>query len=172
MLVSILFVIIFTVFSVFLPGFLTFGNVFTLMRTVSVLGILGLGMAVVVIGRGIDLSMIATLAVPAAVVLTVAANGYGVGIALAAGILFATAIGVVNGVLVAYAEITSLFTTLAVGIGVAGIGQSGIFEYDIVPWPKELDAIGWLGRGSIYGVPYSVLAFIIAAVGMGIFLRR
>ena len=38
----------------------------TLLQNVAILGILGLGMAIVVIGRGIDISMIAALAVPRA----------------------------------------------------------------------------------------------------------
>lgn len=170
--VGMLFAIIFTGFSLALPGFLTIGNLFTLMRTVAVLGILGLGMAIVVIGRGIDLSMIAALAVPSGVTLAVAAAGYGLIASLAAGIAFAIAIGILNGFLVAYAEIPPLFTTLAVGIGVAGVGQSGLFEYDIVPWPPSLNSIAWIGRGALLGIPYSVLAFAAAAVVVAIFLRR
>jgi ribose transport system permease protein len=65
-----------------------------------------------------------------------------------------------------------LFTTLAVGIGLAGLGQSGIFEYEIVPWPTQLDPIGWIGRGSLLGIPYSILAFVAAAICIGIFMRR
>ena len=172
MIVSLIFAVIFVIFALFLPGFFTVGNLLTLMRTVAVLGILGLGMAVVVIGRGIDLSMIACLAVPAALVLSLAAKGYGVGGSLACGFGLAVAIGILNGVLVAYVEIPSLFTTLAVGIGIAGIGQSGLFEYDIIPWPTQLDSIGWIGRGSLFGIPYAVLAFIVATICIGIFLRR
>ena len=142
------------------------------MRTVAVLGILGLGMAIVVIGRGIDLSMIASLAIPTGVVLAVANAGYGPLAAFASGIAFAAMIGIVNGILVAYAEIPPLFTTLAVGIGVAGIGQSGLFEYDIVPWPKSLNGIAWIGQGTLLGIPYSVLAFAAAAVCVAAFLRR
>lgn len=172
LIVFLLFVAIFAVFSIFLTGFFRVGNLLTLMRTVSVLGILGLGMAVVVIGRGIDLSMIALLAVPTALVLALASRGYGIGLSLAGGFGLAIAIGVLNGVLIAYAEIPSLFATLAVGIGLAGIGQSGLFEYEIVPWPTELDPIGWIGRGSLMGMPYSILAFVVAAICIGIFMRR
>lgn len=172
LIVALLFAVIFVIFSLLLPGFFTLGNLLTLMRTVSVLGILGLGMAIVVIGRGIDLSMIASLAVPTAVVLAVASSGYGIAVALLCGVVFAVAIGILNGFLVAYAEIPPLFTTLAVGIGVAGIGQSGLFEYEIVPWPQSLDPIAWLGRGSIFGIPYSVLAFVFAAICVGVFMRR
>ena len=170
--VFLLFVAIFVAFSISLTGFFSIGNLLTLIRSVSVLGILGLGMAVVVIGRGIDLSMIALLAVPTALALSLASRGYGIGLSLAAGFGLAIAVGVVNGMLVAYAEIPSLFTTLAVGIGLAGIGQSGLFEYEIVPWPAQLDPIGWIGRGRLLGVPYAILAFIGAAICVGVFMRR
>ena len=167
-----IFVLLFVGFSFLLPGFFSTQNILTLVRTVSVLGILGLGMAIVVIGRGIDLSMIATLAVPPALVLALADKGYGVGLAVAGGLGLAIVVGMLNGVLVAYAEIPSLFTTLAIGIGLAGIGQSGLFEYEIVPWPAALDPIGWLGRGKLAGIPYPVLAFVVAAIVVGIFMRR
>ncbi|NQV95494.1 MAG: ABC transporter permease [Sphingomonadales bacterium] len=170
--VAVLFGAIFVVFALVLPGFLTFGNLLALVRSVSVLGILGLGMAIVVIGRGIDLSMIASLAIPTGVVMTLVIAGYPPGVGLFVGLAFAVAIGVANGILVAYAEIPPLFTTLAVGIGIAGIGQSGLFEYDIIPWPPELNVIAWIGRGSIVGIPYSVLAFVVAAFLVHVFLSR
>jgi len=170
--VTILFGVIFVVFAFWLPGFTSSGNLLVLVRSVSVLGILGLGMAIVVIGRGIDLSMIATLAVPTSLIMTLAATGYHPAIAVLAGLLFAIATGVLNGVLVAYAEIPALFTTLAVGIGIAGIGQSGMFEYDIVAWPAALDSLAWIGRGKIFGLPYSILAFGVAALIVHVFLKK
>ncbi len=172
MIVSLIFAALFIGFSLVLPGFLTVGNLLTLTRTVAVLGILGLGMAVVVIGRGIDLSIIASLAVPTALILSLAGKGFGIAESLACGFALAVAIGILNGVLVAFAEIPSLFTTLAVGIGIAGLGQSGMFDYEIVPWPPALDPIGWIGRGTLGGIPYSVLAFGAATLCIGIFLRR
>lgn len=170
--VALLFVFIFIVFSLSLPGFLQVGNLLVLMRSVAVLGILGLGMAIVVIGKGIDLSMIATLAVSSAIVLALAENGYPAEVAFLIGLGFAILIGMVNGALVAYAEVPALFTTLAVGIGVAGIGQSGLFEYDIISWPKGLDGFVWIGRGAFYGFPYSVIAFVVVALMVHVFLRK
>ena len=64
-----IFVMLFVGFALFLPGFSTPDNMIALLQNVAVLGILSLGMAIVIIGRGIDLSMIATLAVPAGLIL-------------------------------------------------------------------------------------------------------
>ena len=59
-------IVLFCVFSFFLKGFLSPGNLLTLVRSVSTLGILGVGMAIVVIGRGIDLTIVTIYAMSAA----------------------------------------------------------------------------------------------------------
>lgn len=59
-------VVLFAAASVGLPGFFTADNLVAIVRSVSVLGILALGMAVVIIGRGIDLSAVAIMAMSVA----------------------------------------------------------------------------------------------------------
>lgn len=168
-----LFVFIFLLFSVFLEGFFSAGNMLTMLRSISVLGILGMGMAIVVIGRGVDLSMVALLAVPTAMILTQTSHGMGLGTALALGILLTLAFGLLNGFLVAYAEIPSLFTTLATGLGIAGIGQAHWFiDFDLVPWPEQMDPIRWLGGASVAGIPSPVIAFAVATAFAWFFLRK
>ena len=114
--VFIIFAVLFLGFSAFLPGFFATQNILNLLRSVSVLGILGLGMAIVVIGRGIDLSMIALLAIPSGLVLQMLQVGHGLPFALAVGLGLAVVTALITGILVAYAEVPALFTTLAMGI--------------------------------------------------------
>jgi predicted ABC-type sugar transport system permease subunit len=64
-----IFIVLFIVLSVSVPSFLSLPNLLTLLQSVAILGILGLGMNVVVIGRGIDISMIAILVVPPGILL-------------------------------------------------------------------------------------------------------
>ncbi len=170
--VFLLFVLVFLVFSALLPGFLSIGNIVAMLRSISVLGILGFGMAIVVIGRGIDLSMVAVMAVPSALIMTLADAGVGLWPSLVVGLLFAAAVGLLNGICVAYAEIPALFVTLAVGLGLAGLGQVGILKSDMVPWPDGLDPIRWLGGVDIAGVPSSVIVLVVVAVCAWLFLKR
>jgi ribose transport system permease protein len=118
------FSVLFIGFSLFLPGFLTSANMVALLQNVAVLGILSLGMAIVIIGRGIDLSMIATLAVPPGLMLQMVQNGHSVPAAFIAASSLAIVFGLVNGWFIAYAEVPSLFTTLASGLFLAGLGQA------------------------------------------------
>ena len=86
-------------FALSLPGFATIGNVLALMRSVSILGILGIAMAVVVIGRGLDLSLVATMAISAAFALKLMQHDWPWPPAVAAGFAVAITIGLVNGFL-------------------------------------------------------------------------
>jgi ribose transport system permease protein len=165
------FAALFLAFSILLKGFFTADNMLTLLQNVAVLGILGLAMAIVVIGRGIDLSLIATLAVPAGLVLQMVQNGHSLPASLLAASLLSIAIGLVNGWLIAYAEVPPLFATLATGLFIAGLGQAALFQLDVVQWSDGMAGFERLGQGSILGIPTSIVMFAIACVVVFILLR-
>jgi ribose transport system permease protein len=169
--VSALFIVMFAGFALFLPGFARVDNLLTLVQNVAILGILGLGMALVVIGRGIDISMIAALAVPSALLLQLVENGMPIGLACALAIGLSLLFGLVNGWLIAYAEVPSLFTTLASGLFLAGLGQAFLFQLEVVQWPEELNPVAWFGRGTLAGLPMPVVMFGAAAASVALFLR-
>lgn len=166
------FVLLFAGFALLLPGFFTADNMLTLLQNVAVLGILGLAMAIVVIGRGIDISLVAALVVPPGLVLQMVQNGHSVTSALAAALALTVTFGLVNGWLIAYAEVPSLFATLASGLFLAGLGQVSFFQLELVQWSAPLDVIAWVGRGTIGGVPAPVIMFGVAAALTAFFLRR
>jgi len=170
--VFILFLLMFGGFLLLLPGFAQVDNLLTLLQNVAILGILGLGMAVVVIGRGIDISMIAALAVPSGFLLQSVSNGQSMEAAALSALVLSLLFGLVNGWLVAYAEVPSLFTTLASGLFLAGLGQAAIFQLEVVQWPTALDSMVWIGRGSVAGIPMPVVMFGLACALMAVLLRR
>src|ERR1700751_2024133 len=98
-------VLLFLAAAVALPGFLAVDNLVAIVRSVSVLGILAVGMAVVIIGRGIDLSAVAIMAMSVAWYLQMLNTGTADGIALLwvlGGVLL---VGLVKVFLIAYAEV-------------------------------------------------------------------
>jgi ribose transport system permease protein len=167
-----LFVLMFAGFALFLPGFARIDNVLTLLQNVAILGILGLGMSLVVIGRGIDISMIAALAVPSGLLLQLIQNGMPLPQASLVALALSLAFGLVNGWLIAYAEVPSLFTTLASGLFLAGLGQAFFFQLEVVQWSAPLDSIAWFGRGTFAGLPMPLVMFAVAAAATALFLRR
>ena len=56
-------VVLFVSFCLTLDQFATPGNLISLLQSVAILGVLGIGMAFVVIGRGIDLTMVTVMAI-------------------------------------------------------------------------------------------------------------
>ena len=167
-----IFAVMFAAFAIFLPGFATTQNIFTLLQNVAILGILGLAMALVVIGRGIDISLIAALAVPPGLVLQMVQDGHGLPFSIATALLLSLVFGAINGWLIAYAEVPSLFTTLASGLLLAGLGQAVLFKLDVVQWSPGMDGFEFLGQGKMLGVPMPVVVFAMACGVVAFLLRR
>lgn len=164
-------VLMFVIFSVTLKGFLTAGNIVSLVQNVSILGVLGIGMAVTIIGRGIDLSMVANMAISVAWVLYLANNGMAIALAILCGLAFSAAVGLLNGVLVAYVEIPAIFATLAMGTAVYGFGHAMLVNSDVIFMPKAAPWFQAIGGGTIGGVPSPVLWLVIFGCAALLFLR-
>jgi ribose transport system permease protein len=163
--------VLFCIFSFALNGFLSSGNLLTLVRSVSTLGILGVGMAVVVIGRGIDLTIVTIYAMSAAWMFHLANAGASLPLALALGYLFALVVGVANGLLVAYLEIPALFATLGMAAFAYGFARFFLVPLYVVYMPPSASSIAWIGGGFIFGVPAPILFFALVALLGFAFLR-
>lgn len=165
-------IVLFVVFSLTLNNFLSAANMITLVRNVAVLGILSLGMAIVVIGRGVDLSLIAVMAVSLTVAIVLAASGYSFVSALVIGLAFVVLVAAAMGFLIAYVEIPAIFATLAMGAIVYGLGRGVIADLDVNNVPSGLDWFRFLGRGSLLGIPVPIWIFAVTALATYLFLRK
>jgi ribose transport system permease protein len=159
-------------FSIFLKGFPTLGNLFALARNISILGILALGMAVVVIGRGLDLSQVASFAASTAIAIILMNSGYATPVALLVGFVMAIAIGILNGFLISVIEMPPLLTTLASSLAVLGIVRTTAVQHYVVYLSRGHDEFLRLGGNIWGGVPISVLIFAATAVVVHLFLSR
>ncbi len=160
-------VLIFGAAVLALPGFLTAANLISIVRSIAVLGILALGMSVVIIGRGIDLSMVAIMAMSIAWYLQLLGDGMPDHGALALVLAGVLAIGLLNGILVAYAEVPAIFVTLASGSFVFGFVRSQLITSDAVPVPGG-HWVELLGGLRFAGIPVEV--YLFAALSGAVFL--
>lgn len=158
-------------FAISLPGFLTTNNLLNLVRSVSILGMLGVAMGLVVIGRGIDLSLVALMAVSVAWTLQLISTGVPLPQAVAMGLAFSLFTGAITGCLVAYVEIPAIFATLAMGTLIYGFGRYFLFRLDVVYMPDAANNLLWLGQGTIYGVPVPIFIFAGVCLLGYLFLR-
>lgn len=163
-------VLLFAAAAIALPGFLAPDNLISIVRSVSVLGILAIGMAIVIIGRGIDLSAVAIMAMSVAWYLQLLNSGTPDVLAFsyaAAGVL---AIGLLNGILVAYGEVPVIFVTLATGSFVFGYVRSQLITQDAVPVPQG-HWVELLGGLRFLDIPVEVFVFAGLAFLFFLFLR-
>jgi ribose transport system permease protein len=110
--------------------FLQPGNLTDILRQISVIGIIALAMTYVILTAGIDLSVGSILALSTSVVamaLTRGPGGLGYGqhilLAIAAALAISTAVGAVNGVVIALLDIQPFVVTLASMIGIRGLAK-------------------------------------------------
>lgn len=165
-------VILFAVFALTLNNFLSAGNMLSLLRSVSVLGVLGLGMLIVVLGRGIDLSMVAIMAISVAWTMQLVAGGTPLALAMAYGFGFAFLMSLISGILIAYGEIPPLFATLAMGTFVYGFGRAHLITgTDVVYMPPNMGWVQNIGQGALFGVPMPVIVALVTGIIVWAFLR-
>lgn len=151
------------------PAFLSLENLQNVIRAISVVGILAVGMTVVLIAGEVDLS-VGSVAAFAGMVGALFVDQGGpaylvVGATLAAG-LFA---GIVNGIGVALIGVPSLIMTLgtlAIARAVASLISHGQAAY-----PSDLDFYMAMGRGHILGMPVPILLFALIALAAFVMLR-
>ncbi|WP_394701508.1 ABC transporter permease [uncultured Roseibium sp.] len=162
----------FAIFAFSLDGFIGTNNLLALLRSVAVLGILGLGMLIVVLGRGIDLSMVANMAISVAWTIQLVGTGMPLWAALAIGLGFALGMSLITGILVAFAEIPAIFATLAMGTFIYGFGRAHLITgTDVVYLPANFGWAAQIGQGRILGVPIPIILAAILAVVVYLFLR-
>ncbi|QWK81588.1 ABC transporter permease [Ochrobactrum sp. BTU1] len=169
--VLILAVALFAGFALSLEGFRTTGNLIAIIRSISVLGILAIGMGLVVIGRGIDLSMVAVMVIATALQLELLHYGWSLLAASSIVFLVVVAIGLVNGFLVAYASVPALFATLATSAFGFGFVRSQILTQDVIAIPQDALMLLSLGQARLVGLPLDVLLFLGLLITGWLFLR-
>ena len=143
------------------------------------LGILSLAMMVPLLSGGLDLSIIATANLVALTIATLfqalvpTDPGLVWGVAQIAavliGLVLALGIGAINGVIIAYLEVSPILTTLGSMTLIKGL-SIGFTHGDVLSsFPSP---IVFIGNGSILGIPVVVLIFVAVAAVMGLILNK
>ncbi|WP_299539277.1 ABC transporter permease [uncultured Streptomyces sp.] len=146
------------------PTFATLDNARGVTVQASFLAVVALGMTLVIITGGIDLSVGSVFALGG--VLAAWASQWGFLAALLAPLLVCGAIGLLNGFLIARGNLAPFIVTLATLLGARGlllsITDEGATTYLV---PKD-SAFAELGQGSVWGFGYPIL-IALALFGIG-----
>jgi ribose transport system permease protein len=139
------------------PTFRELGNVQNVLSSIAMVAIVGVGMTLVILTGGIDVSVGSALAVCAVVVAKHVVAGGSVLTALLLGVVIGALLGAVNGALVAYGRVAPIITTFAT-LNLFRFVSLQIFEnQQINGIPATLSWFGPTGR--TLGIPN---AFLVA----------
>lgn len=155
--VAIVTLVLIIVFSISIDGFATLGNLSVVLSNTASLAILSCGMAVVIISRGLDLSLIAQMIAGATIFGILISNGVAGEMALLVAICAMIVIGVLNAWLIAYVEIPAMLATLASAMVIVGLLRFAILrgEY-LLLLPKSDRSVAFLAGDILPGIPVPV----------------
>ncbi|MEH1810431.1 MAG: ABC transporter permease [Nostoc sp.] len=139
------------------------------MRQNSMLAIVALGMTIVILSGGIDLSVGSLVALGGVVAAMLA--GQGSFVAIAGGIASTTLLGVVNGLLVSRARLQPFVVTLFTASAARGLALSITQERSIAVSSTGSGFV-WLGRGFIGWIPVPVLIVALLYFAAWFMLHR
>ncbi|MEO8392315.1 MAG: ABC transporter permease [Chloroflexota bacterium] len=111
------------IFGLTSKNFLLPTNIFNIWRQMAVVSVLAIGMTVVILIGGIDLSVASTLFLAGGVAGWLLQGGMNTPEAILIGLGGATLVGLINGLLVEVAGISPVIATLGMLIGVRGLAQ-------------------------------------------------
>jgi ribose/xylose/arabinose/galactoside ABC-type transport system permease subunit len=139
-------------------GFLSAYNVSTVLSYNSMFGLIALGMTFVIMTGGIDLS-VGSVAAFASVVAALL-SPFGLWPALLGAVGAAALLGLLNGLLIAYARILPFIVTLATLLAARGLALLLSGDQSVsVDYERGFTA---LGQGNLGGVPYTAILLGVA----------
>ena len=176
-------VVLMAIFAILEPRFLSSVNLFNVMRQVSIVGLLAVGMTFIILTAGIDLSVGSLLALCGLVAAAVAkggfesrfsvgagaeAAGYGWELALLAAIAVGMLCGALQGLAITRLKVPPFVVTLGGMSAFRGAALLFAAGGPISGFPPDYT---WWGQGRIGPVPVPVIIFIAFAILAHLVLR-
>lgn len=146
------------------PNFLTFSNFEDILMNISILMIVAFAQAMIIITRGIDLSVSSIIALTAMMV-SVVVKTYPTFSPVAAvflGMALGSVLGMVNGLIIAYGKVPPIIATL----GSISIYRGLVFLYGNGTWVNSFEmskSFKMISKGTPLGIPNLVIIALVAA---------
>jgi ribose transport system permease protein len=164
------------VLTLLTPNFASLGNLLTIGRNASEVGIIALGMTIVLITAHVDLSVGAVYAaggIAAGLLLIATGSAY---VAIAGGIAVGCSVGIVNGILAGYLGLNSFMVTLATlgivrGITVIATGGTTVSISGHGIPDDQLELFRLLGTKLPSGITGQLIIFLVLVAVMAWILR-
>ncbi|WP_258086928.1 ribose ABC transporter permease [Xenorhabdus bovienii] len=154
--------ILIVVVSFLSPNFFTLNNLFNILQQTSVNAIMAVGMTLVILTSGIDLSVGSLLALTGAVAASMVSTGVNALVAVVAALALGAAIGACTGVIVAKGKVQAFIATLVMMLLLRGVTRVYTDGSPInTGFSDNAELFGWFGIGRPLGVPAPVWIMLL-----------
>lgn len=162
-------VVVGALISLSTPYFLTIDNLMGVFRSFSLTAIMAIGMVMVVITGGIDLSVGSVMGLSSLITALCFSVGLPMPVAIGAGLLVGLIFGAVNGVLITGIGLPPFIATL--GTLSIGRGLMYMITHGVPLTPDTPEAFSELGQGYVGFVPVPVVLLAVLTVVFAVIMR-
>jgi ribose transport system permease protein len=155
------------------PAFMTSGSIVPLLVAMAPVALIGIGMTVIIITGGIDVSVAAIVMVCAVVVAkAMVDSGVSLPVAVLLSMVLGGVLGLINGVLIAYGRVHAIIITFGTAnlFKFLGLQLFGGTTVDNIP-----NTLAFFGRGDAgrtLGIPHSFVIMLVIAALAWYYLRH
>ena len=157
------------IMSIASPIFLTKLNILANLLSVSIEAIVAIGMTILMVSGGFDMSVGSTVALTGAVTAMSMNAGVPVLLAILIGLAVGVLIGGINGILIAKVGINPFITTLGMMSIVRGLLLVVTKARNITGLPSSFKVIG---QGKVMGVQYPIIIALVLLIIGDVLLRK
>ncbi|MBC3617156.1 ribose ABC transporter permease [Vibrio metschnikovii] len=159
-LIALLFLVV--VVSFLNPNFFTVDNILNILRQTSVNAIIAVGMTLVILTAGIDLSVGSVLALCGAFAASLIALEVPVMVAVPTALLAGAALGGISGIIIAKGKVQAFIATLVTMTLLRGVTMVYTDGRPIsTGFTDTADAFAWFGTGYALGIPVPVWMMVV-----------
>jgi inositol transport system permease protein len=177
--IVVIFIALCIILSIVEPAFRSMRNVTNVIRQVSIIGIVSMGVTFCIITTGIDLSSGSMIALISVVVATTSQNAVNpdqpvsivmpIVIAIGISLLLGVVLGSINGSLTAFGKIPPFIATL--GMMTVARGAAALYTQGR-PVGDLKDTFTFIGTGSFLGIPLPIWIYIAMAILAHVLLSK
>ncbi|EKF9994181.1 ribose ABC transporter permease [Vibrio cholerae] len=163
-LIALLFLVV--IVSFLNPNFFTVDNLLNILRQTSVNAIIAVGMTLVILTAGIDLSVGSVLALCGAFAATLVAMEVPVLVAVPTALLAGAALGAISGIIIAKGKVQAFIATLVTMTLLRGVTMVYTDGRPIsTGFTDTADTFAWFGTGYALGIPVPVWLMVVVFAG-------
>ena len=153
------------VVSTLSPNFFTLNNIFNILQQTSVNAIMAVGMTLVILTSGIDLSVGSLLALTGAVAASMVGADVNALVAVVGALALGAAIGGVTGVIIAKGKVQAFIATLVMMLLLRGVTRVYTDGSPInTGFSDNADLFSWFGIGRPFGIPTPIWLMMIVCL--------